>query len=203
MHLAIVLQQVEFSYNDVFFVCRKYKDIFLMNVTYNIMGSTPLRELAFIGNGKCADLLDDAGFFTVADVRLHTLSDAARILQQAIDRLDYENKTHVAFKAFRGIFTVIQAKSVADDIPHCFQCPISHDWMVDPVITPSGITYDRSNIDVWITSFGNGPANDPMTGLPLASSQLVPNRALADAISRYRPLEERFLVNYEEAMRIL
>lgn len=66
--------------------------------------------------------------------RAHTLFDAARILQQATNRLsNTTNRNYIAFKAFRGIYTVIHAKSVADDVPDCFQCPISHDWMEYPI----------------------------------------------------------------------
>ena len=172
-----------------------------MNITtYNIMGSTRLRELGFVGNGKCADLLEDAGFFTVADIREHELLGASRKIQEAIDRIEGGNKTRLAFKAFRCIFTIIQARNIADDVPECFQCPISHDWIVNPVITPNGISYDRDNIAKWMECCRPGNATDPLTGTPITSDQLVPNRALAAAIARYRPLEERFLVNYEEAM---
>lgn len=173
-----------------------------MAFTYNIMGSTPLRDLGFVGTGKCADLLETAGFYAVADVRACSLLEASRKIQNAIDSVASSNKTRLAFKAFRCVFALIKATCVADDIPECFQCPISRDWMHDPVVTPSGITYDRPNIIAWIESFENGISRDPMSGTPLTVAQLVPNRALRDAIARYRPLEERFLVNYEEAMSV-
>ena len=54
------------------------------------------------------------------------------------------------------------------------KCPITHEVMVDPVITPNGITYERIAIEKWITLH----QNDPQTRNPLEINQLIPNRDL-------------------------
>jgi len=121
------------------------------------MGSPSLRDLGFVGKSKCADFLEYAGFSTVADVRNVTLLEASRKLQEAIESFDSGNKTRLAFKAFRCVFTIITAQAVDSDVPICFRCPISHDWMKDPVVTPSGNSFERQNIESWIDSFSTDP----------------------------------------------
>ena len=37
------------------------------------------------------------------------------------------------------------------EIPNSFYCPISKQVMTDPVITPLGISYERSSIEEWLT----------------------------------------------------
>ena len=56
-------------------------------------------------------------------------------------------------------------------------CPITHkniSELTDPVITPDGYTYERTELEKWIRQNGT----DPMTRNPLDISQLVVNRAV-------------------------
>ncbi|KAG5181789.1 hypothetical protein JKP88DRAFT_141148, partial [Tribonema minus] len=41
--------------------------------------------------------------------------------------------------------------------PAHFLCPISLDWLVNPVITPSGITYSRAELELWVRENGTDP----------------------------------------------
>ena len=50
------------------------------------------------------------------------------------------------------------------------------------MITPYGTTYERSAI---ATALRHNQ-EDPLTRQPLTVAQLVPNRAIADAVERYR-----------------
>ena len=54
--------------------------------------------------------------------------------------------------------------------------------MEDPVITPSGITYDRKSIERWLQN----KSVDPISKRPLRPNQLIPNRALKDSIAEYK-----------------
>lgn len=67
-------------------------------------------------------------------------------------------------------------------------CPITNAIMVDPVQASDGYTYERSAIETWLQQQQRQglPATSPMTRAPMASSELVPNRAIRDAIERYR-----------------
>ena len=71
----------------------------------------------------------------------------------------------------------------AGEIPNHFVCPITQEVMQDPVIAVAdGNTYERAAIVEWLKK----SQTSPITRQPLASSQLVPNRALKDAIDAYR-----------------
>jgi hypothetical protein len=67
-----------------------------------------------------------------------------------------------------------------DDFPQEFEDPISQEMMTDPVMTPSGHTYERASITEWIDSHGTD-----LFGTPLTVAQLVPNIALRNVIERY------------------
>lgn len=74
-----------------------------------------------------------------------------------------------------------QAKHEKDLCPNSFYCPITQALMSDPVIDKNGDTYERSAIMLWINEHGTSP----MTREPLSSSDLMPNRAIRDAIDDY------------------
>ena len=60
-----------------------------------------------------------------------------------------------------------------------FICPIMQDIMEDPVITCDGHTFERAAIEDW---FRRGNRKNPMTGLRMQSTQLIPNIALKKII---------------------
>lgn len=66
--------------------------------------------------------------------------------------------------------------------PPEYTCPLSLDWLEDPVMAPSGHSYSRA----WIERHLRSTSTDPMTRQPLKASQLYPNRALRDAVARAR-----------------
>lgn len=68
-----------------------------------------------------------------------------------------------------------------DEVPDSFICPISGEIMKDPVITPSGVSYDRANIEAWLKK----KEIDPLTKKPLTVNDLVPNRGLKEAIEQF------------------
>lgn len=63
-------------------------------------------------------------------------------------------------------------------VPPAFLCPISMVTMTQPVVTPSGASFQRSAILDWIRQHHT----DPMSGLPLRSDQVFPNLAMRDMI---------------------
>ncbi|XP_062159230.1 U-box domain-containing protein 28-like [Alnus glutinosa] len=60
-------------------------------------------------------------------------------------------------------------------VPSLFRCPISMEVMKSPVSLPTGVTYDRSNIQHWLES---GHDTCPATMQVLPSKHLVPNLTL-------------------------
>lgn len=67
---------------------------------------------------------------------------------------------------------------VAPRVPDAFVCPLSFVVMTQPVVAPSGVSYERSAI---IASIWDVPV-EPLTGAPLRADQLVPNLVLRDLI---------------------
>lgn len=63
-----------------------------------------------------------------------------------------------------------------------FRCPISLEFMADPVITATGQTYDRSSILKWLR--GGNPIC-PNTGKRMTSKELIPNHTIRRLIEQY------------------
>jgi GTPase SAR1 family protein len=59
-----------------------------------------------------------------------------------------------------------------------YQCPISHELMVDPVMTMDGHTYDREYITKWLTNNDTSPKTNEL----LVDKTLVSNHTLRNAI---------------------
>lgn len=77
-----------------------------------------------------------------------------------------------------------QSSEEVIDIPCHFLCPISLQLMRDPVIVPTGITYDRDSIEKWLFFFNK--ATCPVTKQPLsACSDLTPNHTLRRLIQSW------------------
>ena len=60
-------------------------------------------------------------------------------------------------------------------------CPLSHTMMNDPIITPYGISFDRSAIEAHLST----SSTCPLTNKPLSKSDLIPNYALKSSITEY------------------
>jgi len=81
-------------------------------------------------------------------------------------KLDYENKIN-------------DLKIKLDKIEENLKCPITLNIINDPVITPSGITYERSAITTWLTTNHIDPVNRQL----LSNGQLVNNIAIKNIIN--------------------
>ncbi len=68
------------------------------------------------------------------------------------------------------------------EVPDVMCGQISFQLMMDPVITPSGITYDRRSIMAHLQQVGHF---EPITRQPLTADQLVPNPAMKEVVSQF------------------
>ncbi|XP_055336821.1 E3 ubiquitin-protein ligase CHIP-like [Paramacrobiotus metropolitanus] len=73
------------------------------------------------------------------------------------------------------------------DVPDYLCGKISFELMRDPVITPSGITYDRRDIDEHLRRVGHF---DPVTRSDLTQEMLVPNLAMKEVVDHFLSLNE-------------
>lgn len=88
-------------------------------------------------------------------------------------------------------------------LPESFYCPITMSIMIDPVVDPEGISYERSAIEEWLKTH----ATSPVTRSILTASDLVSNRALKDVIEQkckeldidLRSSKEKKPINLEES----
>lgn len=75
----------------------------------------------------------------------------------------------------------VQEKNRNESVIDSFLCPISHEIMMDPVITKYGISYERSSIETWLQN----SSICPITKQPLTKQDLICNYALKKAIGEY------------------
>ncbi|KAK8489177.1 hypothetical protein V6N11_046289 [Hibiscus sabdariffa] len=69
------------------------------------------------------------------------------------------------------------------DVPPFFICPISLEFMKDPVTISTGITYDRESNERWLFSGKNTTC--PVTKQVIADSELTPNHTLRRLIQSW------------------
>lgn len=93
-----------------------------------------------------------------------------------------ESKSHQYMTELNALFSQLDARRRKRDIPDYLCGKISFEIMMDPVITPSGITYDRKVIEEHLQRVGHF---DPITRTPLTAEQLVPNLAMKEVIDTF------------------
>jgi hypothetical protein len=76
----------------------------------------------------------------------------------------------------------MSSASSAMEIPDAFLCPITTEIMVSPVMTKTGLSFDRDAILEWLVNHGN---TCPLTRQPLNASNLVTNHALRLRIEQW------------------
>lgn len=72
---------------------------------------------------------------------------------------------------------------------NAFRCPISLQFMQDPVVTEEGHSYERWAIEKWNTTSDNSP----YTGLVMRSKELRSNFSLKMAVEEFKNGKEKIL----------
>ncbi|XP_026663839.1 E3 ubiquitin-protein ligase CHIP-like isoform X5 [Phoenix dactylifera] len=80
------------------------------------------------------------------------------------------------------VFCKAAQADMPTQVPDYLCCKITLDIFRDPVITPSGVTYERAVLLEHLKQVGKF---DPVTREPLEQHQLVPNLALKEAVQAY------------------
>lgn len=97
-------------------------------------------------------------------------------------RKNINDKFEERLKELRLIFAQIDERRKRREVPDFMCGKISFEIMKDPVITPSGITYDRKDIEEHLQRVGHF---DPVTRQNLKASELIPNLAMAEVIDKF------------------
>ncbi|VFQ86322.1 unnamed protein product [Cuscuta campestris] len=85
-------------------------------------------------------------------------------------------------EALNLVFEKAAEDDTPTEIPDYLCCNITLEIFRDPVITPSGFTYERAVILNHLQKVGNF---DPITRDPVNTCQLVPNLAIKEAVRAY------------------
>ncbi|KAM9844058.1 E3 ubiquitin-protein ligase CHIP-like isoform 2-T2 [Aulostomus maculatus] len=80
------------------------------------------------------------------------------------------------------LFSQVDEKRKKREIPDFLCGKISFELMREPCITPSGVTYERKDIEEHLQRVGHF---DPVTRTPLTQDQLIPNLAMKEVIDAF------------------
>ncbi|KAL8258960.1 hypothetical protein R6Q59_026913 [Mikania micrantha] len=96
------------------------------------------------------------------------------------DEVSYSISKHLA--ALKLIFSKAVEANKPTEVPDYLCCKLTLDIFRDPVICPSGFTYERAVILDHLEKVGRF---DPITRESLHPSQLIPNLAIKEAVGTY------------------
>ncbi|ESW12695.1 hypothetical protein PHAVU_008G134500 [Phaseolus vulgaris] len=85
-------------------------------------------------------------------------------------------------EALGRVFDKVAENDMPTEVPDYLCCRITLDIFCDPVITPSGLTYEKTVIIDHLEKVG---MFDPVTRDPLTPSQLIPNLAIKQAVEAF------------------
>lgn len=94
----------------------------------------------------------------------------------------FQKRCDIYIEKLDSIFNNLNLQRKRRDVPDYLCGKISFEIMRDPVITPSGITYDRHDIEEHLRRVGHF---DPITRQPLTVDQLTSNLAMKEVVDAY------------------
>lgn len=106
-----------------------------------------------------------------------SLSEKEKQQIQEIEQ-DFQKK----FEELNRLFNENDARRRKREIPDYLCGKISFELLHDPVITPSGITYDRYDIEQHLQRVGRF---DPVTRQELTIDQLIPNLSMKEVVENF------------------
>ncbi|PAV55700.1 hypothetical protein WR25_03626 [Diploscapter pachys] len=98
-------------------------------------------------------------------------------------------------KMLNELFMQVDDRRRRRELPDYLCGKISFELLRDPVITPSGITYDKADIKEHLQKVGHF---DPITRTPLSEDQLIPNLAMKEVMEHF--LAQNEWAEYDELL---
>ncbi|KAI9141654.1 hypothetical protein BKA69DRAFT_1038387 [Paraphysoderma sedebokerense] len=145
--------------------------------------STNLKSLWNVGK-ITADVFARAGVSTVDEARNCSMEKVQQVINtlkgEKPDKLEkyWKNLTSRCNDVIYRCRTA-EAKPIE---PEHLCCPITFDLFKEPVVTPSGHSYEKCALLEHLKTFGT----DPFTRAKLESEQLYPNYALVEAVANFK-----------------
>ncbi|XP_033210821.1 E3 ubiquitin-protein ligase CHIP [Belonocnema kinseyi] len=139
----------------------------------------------------------------IQDIELQTylnqllIEDAQRNLEALKEKQEIEGKTEAELAQKRDeieekkescitrlndLFAKVDDRRRKREVPDYLCGKISFEILQEPVITPSGITYERKDIEEHLQRVGHF---DPVTRVRLTQDQLIPNLAMKDVVDSF------------------
>lgn len=106
--------------------------------------------------------------------------------------LEIKNECENHTTELNSIFAKVDDRRRRREVPDYLCGKISFELLVDPVITPSGITYERKKIEEHLQRVGHF---DPLTRVKLTQDQLIPNYSMKDVVDAFLA-ENEWAVDY-------
>lgn len=107
-------------------------------------------------------------------------SHDSEVAQKQIEEIESRRDRSIA--ELNDLFVQVDDRRRKREVPDYLCGKISFEILRDPVITPSGITYERKNIEEHLQKVGHF---DPVTRVKLAGDQLVPNFAMKEVVDNF------------------
>jgi len=125
-------------------------------------------------------LIDDDIKRKIEEIRNHKVDRSEEATEDKIELVKNEG---VSYKdQLNNLFSQVDDRRKKREIPDYLCGKISFELLKEPVITPSGITYDREDIHQHLQRVGHF---DPVTRQPLTIDQLIPNFALREVLEHF------------------
>ncbi|XP_054246969.1 E3 ubiquitin-protein ligase CHIP isoform X1 [Indicator indicator] len=118
----------------------------------------------------------------LAECQKAQLEESADESRSRVQLASIEAKHEKYLADMDELFSQVDEKRKKRDIPDYLCGKISFELMREPCITPSGITYDRKDIEEHLQRVGHF---DPVTRSPLTQDQLIPNLAMKEVIDAF------------------
>ncbi|KAL4597027.1 hypothetical protein ACB092_12G206000 [Castanea dentata] len=123
--------------------------------------------------------LKEACETALKEKHIHDISQ----MEGFLDESDKSLTSHLEqLETLRRVFREVAEADCPSVVPDYLCCKITLDIFRDPVITPSGVTYERAVILDHLEKVGKF---DPVTREPLEQSQLIPNLAIKEAVQAF------------------
>ena len=117
---------------------------------------------------------------------IHSLYDN-HLLDYKLQKLESSSASKLSSVSSGSSVSLLSMNEVdgdaIDDAPDYLLDPISFEILTDPVVTPSGITYEKEEI---LNHINNKGKYDPISKQPLSKDQLYPNLIIKDTVEAYK-----------------
>ncbi|KAL6436735.1 E3 ubiquitin-protein ligase CHIP [Cataglyphis hispanica] len=100
----------------------------------------------------------------------------------AMRKEEIEEKRDTCLSRLNDLFAKVDERRRKREVPDYLCGKISFEILQEPVITPSGITYERKDIEEHLQRVGHF---DPVTRVRLTQDQLIPNLAMKEVVDTF------------------